>query len=64
MNEWNKMQLALDPDGFVESCDRCQALIINWHWMGNAFVTFDGKIVCNNCRTDLAKGLTIEETLV
>ena len=49
------MQLALDPDGLVQSCDRCNKLIFNWDWMGQAFVTFDGQVVCNDCRTDMAK---------
>jgi hypothetical protein len=49
------MQMALDPEGLTESCDRCNALIFNWDWMGMAFLTFDGKIVCNNCRTELLK---------
>lgn len=49
------MQMALDPSGLTESCDRCNALIINWNWMGQAFLTLEGKIVCNNCRGELLK---------
>jgi len=55
MNEFNRMQMALDDSGLTESCDRCNYLIHNWSWMGWAFVTFEGQIVCNNCRTELAK---------
>lgn len=47
--------MALDPSGLTESCDRCNALITNWGWMGMAFLTFDGKVICNNCRGDLLK---------
>jgi hypothetical protein len=43
----------LDP--MAEVCDDCRTLIRNHHWMGWSFVTFDGKIVCNNCRTDRLK---------
>ena len=55
MNEWNKMQMALDPSGLTESCDKCNALITNFWWMGMSFLTFDGKIICNNCRTEAVK---------
>ena len=55
VNEWNRMQMALDPSGLTESCDRCNALITNWFWMGMSFLTFEGQIICNNCRTELAK---------
>jgi len=50
MNEWNRLQMALDPDGFVESCDKCNTLIHNLHWMGMSFVSEDGKqILCFQC---------------
>lgn len=55
MNEWNRMQMALDPSGLTESCDRCNCLITNWSWMAMSFVTLDGKIVCNDCRGELLK---------
>jgi hypothetical protein len=55
MNEWNRLQMALDPLGLTESCDRCNALIINCDWMEMSFLTFDGQIVCNNCRGELLK---------
>jgi hypothetical protein len=55
VNEWNRMQMALDPSGLTESCDRCNALITNWDHIQWSFLTFDGKIVCNECRTELLK---------
>lgn len=55
MNEWNKMQLTLDDSGLIESCDFCNALITNWIWLGMSFLTFDGKIMCNDCRTKSLK---------
>jgi len=54
------MQMALDPNGLTELCDRCESLIDNRRWMGMSFLTFDGKVICNNCRTELLK-LTISE---
>lgn len=61
MNAFNRKELE-SPDGsLLESCDRCNKLIHNWDWFGWSFLTFDGKIVCNDCRTDLAKGLTFDK---
>ena len=54
MNEWNRMQMALEP--LAESCDFCGKLIINWSWMQMSFVTWDGSIACNDCRSRMAKG--------
>lgn len=55
MNEWNRLQMEDDPSGLMESCERCGSLIINWDWMQMAFLTFEGKIVCNNCRGEILK---------
>jgi hypothetical protein len=65
MNEWNKMQMALDDSGLTESCDRCNKLILNWSWMQMSFVSRNGKdILCNDCRREevikmVEEGLTI-----
>jgi hypothetical protein len=37
-----------------EKCDVCNGLIVGWDWP-NSFLLFDGRIACNNCRTDLLK---------
>ncbi len=66
MNEFNRLQMALDPSGLTESCDVCNAVIVNWRYLQMSFLTWDGRIVCNNCRTELLKiennGLTSGET--
>ena len=49
MNEWNRLQLALDDSGMIESCDCCNALIVNFSWMGNSFVDWSGEILCKKC---------------
>lgn len=58
MNAFNRHELTQPGGELLESCDRCNRLIHNWDWFQWSFLTFDGKIVCNDCRTDLAKGLT------
>ena len=51
MNEWNRMQMALDDSGLTESCDRCNNLIINWDHMQMCFLSRNGvDILCNDCR--------------
>ena len=64
MNEFNRLQMALDPNGLTESCDLCGAVIVNWNYLQMSFLTWDGKIVCNNCRTEMAKVLTIADNNV
>lgn len=49
MNAFNRHEIDHDPDGLLESCDFCNRLIHNWDWMGWSFITFDGKVVCNDC---------------
>ena len=58
------MQMALDPNGLTELCDRCESLIDNRRWMGMSFLTFDGKVICNNCRTELLKLTFVKETSI
>jgi hypothetical protein len=60
MNAFNKAELESTDGRLLESCDRCGGLIHNWDWMGWSFLTFDGKIICNNCRTELLKVIDIE----
>ena len=50
MNEFNRQQLAEDDSGLLESCDRCNCLIHGWDHISLAFVTFDGRVICNDCR--------------
>lgn len=52
MNAFNRETLSADPEGFLESCDNCNAFIFNWHWMSQSFVAFDGRILCKRCRLD------------
>lgn len=49
MNAFNKRELEQDTEGLLESCDFCNALIINWEILNNCIVTFEGKIKCKNC---------------
>lgn len=49
MNEFNRIELENDEDGLLESCDFCNALIVNWEALTNSIVTFDGKISCRRC---------------
>lgn len=49
MNAFNKQELEQDTDGLLESCDFCNALIINWEILNNSTITFDGKIKCKRC---------------
>ena len=60
-NEWNRLQMALDDSGLMESCDRCGKLITNWTWLQMSFVTFDCKIVCIHCRGELLK-IQVDQT--
>jgi hypothetical protein len=53
MNAFNAQELANDPDGLLESCDFCNAFIINWNTLTNSFVTFNSKIACKRCRVEL-----------
>lgn len=54
MNAFNLHELTNnDPDGLLESCDFCNALIVNWETLTNCWVTFDNRITCNNCRSIL-----------
>jgi len=53
MNAHNLEELKNDDTGFLESCDKCNAFIYNWYWMGRSFVTYDNLIVCNVCRTQV-----------
>jgi hypothetical protein len=55
MNAFNAKLLESDESGLLESCDDCGRIIRNWRWMGWAFLTFDGKVVCNDCRTERLK---------
>lgn len=49
MNAFNAHELANDQDGLLESCDKCNALIVNWETLNNCWITFDNKIVCKRC---------------
>ncbi len=56
MTETTRMQLAMDGTGMIEVCDCCDQFIFNVkHWMHLSFLGFDGKIRCNDCRSELAK---------
>ena len=50
MNGFNFNELLTDTEGLLESCDFCNALIVNWETLTNCWVTFDNRIICNNCR--------------
>lgn len=43
----------LDP--LTEVCEDCGKLIRNWTFERFSFLTYDGKIVCNGCRTERLK---------
>ncbi len=48
--------LAFDlMDPLSEVCDDCHTVIRNWKWMQWSFVTYDGRVVCNQCRTERLK---------
>jgi hypothetical protein len=55
MNAYNKAAIEDDESGVLESCDCCNKLIYNWDCLQLSFVTFDNQIVCNDCRSELAK---------
>ncbi len=48
MNAWNREQIEGEP--LLESCDFCNALIVNWETLTNCWVTFDNRIICKNCK--------------
>jgi hypothetical protein len=56
MNKFNEIQLANDSEGLLESCDFCNRLIINWETLTNCWVTFDNRISCRKCLTDIKSG--------
>lgn len=53
VNEFNRMQMALDDSGITESCDACDKLILNWNTVGDAATLApDGvRILCKCCLT-------------
>lgn len=51
MNAWNREQIEGEP--LLESCDFCNALIVNWETLTNCWVTFDNRIICKNCKKDV-----------
>ena len=63
MNAFNAHELASDPDGLLESCDVCNALIVNWDTLTNSFVLPDGKIACKKCKHELTFDKTADTVL-
>jgi len=63
MNAFNAQELANDPDGLLESCDVCNALIVNWQTLTNSFILTNGKIVCIKCKNLLTSHKTTVECL-
>lgn len=55
MNAFNKRELQKDKEGLLESCDCCNSLIYNWEHISQAFLSFDGEILCLSCRTEYVK---------
>jgi len=51
MNAWNQRQI--EGESLLESCDCCNALIVNWHTLTNSFIMFDNRVVCRNCKQNL-----------
>jgi superfamily II helicase len=66
MTDEVRYKLALDGTGLIEVCDRCNQFIFNKRWMGMSFVTYEGSIVCNDCRGEILKEkvLTLSQTVV
>lgn len=53
MNAFNSQELQNDTEGLLESCDNCNALIVNWEVLTNCTITFDGKIICRRCAEEM-----------
>ena len=47
MNVFNQLEIEGEP--LLESCDECNALIVNWETLTNSFLTFDNRVVCKKC---------------
>jgi len=47
MNVFNQLEIEGEP--LLESCDECNALIVNWETLTNSFLTFDNRVVCRGC---------------
>ena len=47
MNGFNQLEIEGEP--LLESCDECNALIVNWETLTNSFLTFDNRVVCKKC---------------
>jgi hypothetical protein len=52
MNVWNQIQIEGEP--LLESCDVCNALIVNWDTLTNSFLTLDNRVVCKKCNQNLS----------
>ena len=47
VNAFNQLEIEGEP--LLESCDECNALIVNWETLTNSFLTFDNRVVCRKC---------------
>ena len=50
MNNWNLRQLLKDEEGILETCDECNGLIFSFETLNNSHLSFDGRVLCKQCR--------------